>query len=292
MPPRWACVLIVVTWLAVNGWLFYHDLLPRLLPGQPPPYTVDLLEEVQDRRWMRPVGWTVYHNDNKALSAKTHVEHPARDTFELVAEYRPVSGLPHARMPPLLVSSLTSRYRVNAAGDLLGLSIHLEGRPDFPFLRGSPLLQGRLPSDLAVDITGRAEATRLTLEAHIAGYEKPIQFPAVEARRGGAVLLPLHPVNRLRGLRAGQSWAMTVFDPIKAVVGSFTGSDGTSLARCRVRDEPEPFSHGRRNEVTCLVIDYESDDFTGTTRVARDTGLILSQEAVLGKNNRWAMFRD
>src|SRR5262245_30756348 len=59
MPSRWACLTIVLCWLGLNGYLLYHDLLPRLLPGQPPPYTIDLVEEAQTRR--PATDWSVLH---------------------------------------------------------------------------------------------------------------------------------------------------------------------------------------------------------------------------------------
>src|SRR5262245_57442455 len=198
MPPRRACVLIVLCWLAVNGWLFYHDLLPRLLPDQPPPYSVDLLEEVQDRRWMRPVGWTV-HARNKdgrfvqAFSAKMRVDHPARDTFEMVAEYTPLKAEPHALLRGLLVEKMTSTYRVNAAAALPGVSFELKGQPE------SPIFKGWLPGDFVLDIRGDVEGEqfkpvgRLRLPA--AGLEQSQSLPGAVVRRGGGVLLPLHPVN-------------------------------------------------------------------------------------------------
>jgi hypothetical protein len=40
------------------------------------------------------------------------------------------------------------------------------------------------------------------------------------------------------------------------------------------------------------VVDYEGDDFKGETWVGRDTGLVLAQKALLGKNDHWAMYRD
>ena len=50
MPPRAVCLAILLFWLGVNGYLLYHDLLPRLAPGQAPPYTIDLVEEAQVQR--------------------------------------------------------------------------------------------------------------------------------------------------------------------------------------------------------------------------------------------------
>src|SRR5438046_10242208 len=85
VPPRWLCVLIVASWLALTGWLFYDELLPRLLPGQPPPVTIDLVEEAQTRRVATL--WTVYQDDRAVCVARTRIEHPRRDLFEMLAEF-------------------------------------------------------------------------------------------------------------------------------------------------------------------------------------------------------------
>jgi hypothetical protein len=292
MPPRWACVLIVLCWLAVNGWLFYHELLPRLLPDQPPPYSVDLLEEVQDRRWMRPVGWTVEVRDKKAFSAKMHVDHPARDTFEMVAEYTPLKGEKPVSLRGLEVKKMTSAYRVNAAGDLLGVSFELQGQSELP------IFKRWLPGDFVLDIRGDVEGEqfkpvgRLRLPA--AGVEESQSLPGAVVRRGGGVLLPLHPVNRLRGLRPGQTWTVAVFDPVVDAMRNFGGESELRRLRCRVRDEEELFTHGRRTNVPCLVIDMEGEGLTGRTLVARDTGLVMAQEIASSKKDqdRTALYRD
>ncbi|MBX3438042.1 MAG: hypothetical protein KF861_11170, partial [Planctomycetaceae bacterium] len=69
MPPRWLSLLIVACWLVLNSWLFYRELLPRLLPGQPPPLTVDLVEEAQTRRISTV--WSVLQNGKDVCIART-----------------------------------------------------------------------------------------------------------------------------------------------------------------------------------------------------------------------------
>src|SRR5262245_14359571 len=192
MPPRWACLAIVGLWLLVNGWVFYHDMLPHLLPGQPPAFTIDVLEEVQDRRWMRPVNWTVYQNGEKAMSAKLRVDLTARDTYELTAEYQPYGGRGRVSLHPLiLVKKMTSTYRVNAAGDLLGVDFRLEGQPE-----PGALLRKAVPGDFTLAITGPVEGERFSPVARLSlasGQESELSLPGAPVRRGVAVVLPLHP---------------------------------------------------------------------------------------------------
>jgi len=85
MPPRWLAVLIVAAWICLTGWLLRRELLPRLMPGQPPPLTIDLAEEAQTKR--SSIAWTVMQNGKEVGVARTRIEHPRHDRFELIAEF-------------------------------------------------------------------------------------------------------------------------------------------------------------------------------------------------------------
>jgi hypothetical protein len=299
MPPRWLCLLILVFWAGFNGWLFFDDLLPRLLPHQPPPYTIDLTEEAQLRR--PHIEWTVLCDGQKVFRAHTSVAHPGHDNvkqhdvFEMKSEFKPFHEKGKVSISGFEVRKMSSIYRVNAAGDLLGLSVHIE--PDVPEVFAALLKSlGAHPDDeVSLDIDGQVISGRLRSEGRLAlksgkGYQRPL--PEVPISRGSSVLLPLHPVNRLRGISPGQRWRMAVLDPLKDLSDSLLG--GTSrpqFLNARVRPELEDFSHGQRLGTSCMVIDYTGDDFTGSTWVARDRGLVLRQEVTI-EGRRWEMNRD
>lgn len=293
MPPRWACIAIVGFWLAVNGWLLYRDVVPRLLPDQPPPYSVDLLEEAKIRR--PEILWTVKQNGKHVLTARTSIRHPSRDTFEMAARYRPAAGRDAVSVPPFALRQMSSTYRVSTAGDLQGVSVRLEGA-----LELSPVLQkllgnrGQVDATLSIDAEAQGGEFVPAVQLAVPGVKTlKVDLPAVQARAGGAILLPLHPVNRLRGLSPGQTWTMTVFDPIHDALSALPGGvEKSRVVRCRVRDRAEPLEEGHRQGKQCLVIDYEGEDFTGETWVAVDTEQVVAQIAVLGKKNHWAMYRD
>lgn len=304
MPPRWVCLVILLFWLGFNGWLFFSDLLPRLLPHQPPPYTIDLTEEAKLRRPY--IDWIVLCDDQKVFRAQTEVKHlghedvTLHDVFEMTAKFKPFEpNKKPVAIHGFMVSQMSSAYRVNAAGDLLGLSVNIVGQPDVAEMV-VPILQllGLRPSrrtDLQLDIDGEVASSRLVSRARFAlpdGKSYQLSLPEVSVSRGGSVLLPLHPVNRIRGLRPGQSWTQRVLDPLGDSLRALQGSD-TDLRylRASIRPEPTTFSYGRRLDVPCLVIDYTGDDFTGSTWVALDRGLVLCQEAHI-EGRRWVMNRD
>src|SRR4051794_10050725 len=206
MPPRWICLVILLFWAGFNGYLFFHDLLPRLLPHQPPPYTIDLTEEAQLRGRRPYIEWTVYCDDEKVFRAQTSVAHPGynnasqHDVFEMKSQFKPLQVDGEMAISGFKVKEMTSVYRVNAAGDLLGLSVHVEAWPDAPekvaqivhLLGGHPA-----KTRLALDIQGEVVSGRLRPEVRVTStIARPIHlpFPEVPISRGGSVLLPLHPV--------------------------------------------------------------------------------------------------
>src|SRR5262245_34235036 len=137
MPPRPLSLAIVLFWLGTTGYLFWHDLWPQLEPGQPPPFTIDLVEEAQTRR--PQILWTVEQDGERVLRARTSVEHPEKGVFELVADLTPYQGREGALLPGLWVRRVKSRCRVTADGRLLGLSFLVDGKPELlAFLKGPP----------------------------------------------------------------------------------------------------------------------------------------------------------
>ncbi|MFO0876789.1 MAG: hypothetical protein U0840_05400 [Gemmataceae bacterium] len=285
MPSRVICFLIVVSWLGFNGWLFFHDLLPRLMPGQPPPYTIDLVEETRTRR--PHIDWVVTYRDRRAFRTRTHVDHPEHDVFELQAEFKPYD----AATPPIQgiqIERLNSSYRVNTSGDLLGLSVVIVGRPNL-----GDLLRN-LTQEFTVGIEGVVERNAMTPHLRLEMGPRTIErdLPTVQIPAGASVLLPLHPVNRITGLAPGQQWTLRLFDPLLASLSLLQGNE-TELrtVRASVRREPELFTWGKRREVPCHVIDYVGDDFRGSTWVGTERGQVLRQD-VLFDNQPLIMYRD
>lgn len=290
MPSRRACAVILVFWLGFNGYLLYHDLLPRLMPGQPPPFTIDLVEEARERQ--AHIDWNVLYDGKPAFRARTGVEKvkDQHDVFSLTSDFTP--SMDKAVKPPpihgILVHRMFSRYRVNAAGDLLGLEVTIAGRPQLADLFR---LVG---ADFDVRIHGEVTGGKLTphLVGKMLGQEREMDLPTVNVPAGVSVLLPLHPVNRIRGLRPGQSWTMRVFDPLEDSVGALRGLGGDlRYLRARVIDADRPLPHGRPSNVACYQILYDGDRIGGTTWVGKDRGQVLAQEVKLD-NQLWVMYRD
>jgi hypothetical protein len=290
MPPRWLCLLIVLFWLACNGWLFWRDLLPRVVPGQPPPYTIDVVEEAQTQRRERvqrsAIGWAVYRNDERVLEASLFVEHPDREVFELKADFKPPRGSPPVAVNGILLQRMISTYRVSSRGDLLGIHAHIIALPELPVLG--------IDTRLVITVAGDVEKGWLRPQRTIKGLGSragPFDLPEMAAPRGGSVLLPLHPVKRLRDLRPTQTWQVTLLDPLGHPLALQGFGGEAPLLQARVRAEEEEYTRNRYRAVPCLVIDAEGDGVKVSTWVRRSDGTVLRQDATLGKM-RWQLYRD
>jgi hypothetical protein len=287
MPPRWLCAIILLLWLFTTAKLLRDDLLPHLMPGTPPSFTIDLVEETDNQKMYTP--WTLYRNGKKHMLVRTRVEKPGRDLFELSAEYLPLERGTTAHINGMNIRRMFSAYRVNPEGELRGVRVEIQGQPELP-------LFGDLKIDLQISIEGQvAEGKMATLiKGKGLGFEKEYPLPPVDVPRGGGLLQPLHPVNRIRDLRPGQTWSVPVFDSVSDTLSSMSPQGVPAVPkvlRARVRPQAEPLDGGKRDSEECYVIDYTSDEVQASTWVSTRTGLVLLQEVLLDRT-RWAMYRD
>lgn len=288
MPPRWLCVLIAAAWLTLSGWLFYDDLLPGLLPGQPPPVTIDVVEEAQTKIRRLPVTWSVFRDGRKVCDAHARLTHPDRGEYVLSTELLlGVNGKPPLSLDAgtLEVLALANTYRVNPEGDLLGFECKLRAVPRVL----AEALEGRLSKTGSFDLTtaGEVASGRLQMTRTWAFDEKSLSggtFFEARVPRGASVVLALNPPRRVRGVAPGQTWQALGVDP-------FAWATEPVRVAARVRPEPETFSWGKRPDVSCLVIDYKGERFEAAVWVGEEDGVVVAQEATLGRT-KWALFRN
>src|SRR5947209_12741032 len=69
MPPRSVVAAILMFWLAADGWLFYREVWPYWRAGDPPPYTIDLTEELGNAS----VSWEILKKGEKIGYATSYV---------------------------------------------------------------------------------------------------------------------------------------------------------------------------------------------------------------------------
>jgi hypothetical protein len=279
MPPRMIVVAILALWLFAIGWMFQRDLWPQLRPGDPPPYTIDLVDEA--RQHALPIHWLIFHGDSKIGDVQTVVSYRSvDDTFDMQSK---VARIDLGRIGPLQISAtgLASTYRVTRAGALREMLIE-----------GILSLQGvGVAVDAKLNIDGKIDGNRFapvgTIE--LANHKENLQLEPVEVSARGSILNPLHPVNRITGLRPGQHWRLPLVDPLTDSVEAMVQKNPAlqvlaqrapraRILAAEVADESKPL-HWEQRDVPCLVIEYRQDDFLARTWVRQSDGLVLRQEA-------------
>jgi hypothetical protein len=289
MPSRWLSASILAFWLATTGWLVWHDLWPIWRSGEPPPYHIDLVEEVQKGDRLRTF-WDIQRlsKDQKTpvnvFRGSTWIEYrPDDDTFALHAKFqaRKDSKLEPFKLMNFAVETITSEYRVNRAGQLRALEAEVN------------VGTSSASRSLAVRIWGEVIGDKF--HAHIRGSIGSVDWlnsdpPPSPLSHNGSVLMPLHPVNRIQGLRLGQTWRQPLIDPFRDAIPGL--SKGVRYVNARVLPQPQILKLNQYVQVSCLVVEYESEgEKVGATWVEEDSERVQRQEAILEKNT-WIMKRD
>ena len=280
MPPRYLTLAIVAFWLATTGWLCYREVWPHFRSDEAPPFTIDLADEAQLK--IQRIRWVILRADKEGEKpigrARTWVDHrPADDTFELHSEIEQLrlgSGLITIKVP-----QMASMYRVNREGDLKEMSA-----------RAAASLAG---FEVKAQVNGEVHEQRFWPHCQIqtSGWgPHDLDLDPVVVSSHGTVLNPLHPVNRLVGLRSGQRWRMPLVDPMADALRAMAAKElpvskmGPRFLDAEVLPTLRHLSWNG-NEVPCRVIEYRSEDgFKASTWVRESDGLVLRQQAELGND--------
>jgi hypothetical protein len=290
MPRPWLRLAILAFWLCTSAWLAWVEAERRWLRSdEPPPYAIDLVDEAQRNQ---EIQWSLRHNGEDSYRAVSSVRyHADDDTFELRVEIKarsPEGGLPRADVP---FDRLVSVQHVTREGTLRRLTVEAvltAGLGSFTFegeVRGRQL-HGSFTYDIP------------SFQKSGGGDIEPVAVPS-----NGSVLTPLHPHNRIKNIRPGQSWKMPLVDPMDDVLPAVLKKLGFSLPRelleaeralvldAHVQSAEEEVLWNKRR-VTCSVIVYkEGGELRARTYLQKDTGLVLRQVAVRGDES-WEFERE
>jgi hypothetical protein len=287
MPSRWVCIAIVAFWLATSGWLLWHEVWPEFRPNQPPTFSIDLVDEVELEK-NPEVAWSVWvggrdappdeTDRNRSFHAFTSVHRESADLYTLQLrltaakneDQRPVA----ADIVP--VESMSSSWRVNAAGQLRGLDASVK------VVRRTVTVVASFHGEVRDGrLYGRYVLTTTP--------DVPLPFRGgdldpMPLTQEGTMIQPLHPAQRIRGLYPGQTWRVPSLD----LLGG-TRIDVHYL-EARVRPAPEGLLW-RGRERSCWVIEYAGEDEDVRTWVEQEGGLVLRQEALV-EGKLWVLRRD
>lgn len=297
MPPRVVAGIIVAFWLATTGYLVYREWWPWLNADTAPPFTVDLADEAAPQY----AQWSIWRGGEQIGSATTRMTLQKDDTFELYSTVDNLKIEVALPLPPVKVffnvAKLTTTQMVTREGRLKSVQSNMHTwvdvlgrRLDLKAEVSGVVRDGHLHARSAIDFGGRFEYTL-----------DPIPLES------GSMLNPLQPVARVK-VRPGQRWRITNVDPLaealnaslRQVVAKHLGGGagatlkvGTSAPKtllAQVLSETKELDH-KGAKVACHVIEYRSDDVTGTTWVQADNGKVLRQE-VSGPGEKMVLVRE
>jgi hypothetical protein len=269
MPPRSFVVLVILAWLGTTTWLLYREAWPYLQTGGPPPYAIDLTEELSTSE----VNWKIYQNQKDIGYGISRVERKPDRTYQLRTTLR------FTRFPILNLNKLETGYHITEEGALLGLSAQclLHIGPGDPTV---PNVDLRLEGTI---VDGQLEP-RMFLD------KQPLPIGAIKipiAERG-SILNPMQLLNRVPGLREGRTWQMTLFDPMKSLGHAFPEYKEVLAAAEGVR-VPELHAlvvsdtlQWANVPVRCYKIEYRKPgelDPVAATWVRQSDGLVLQQQS-------------
>jgi hypothetical protein len=271
MPPRWMTWAVIVFWLATTGWMVYRETMPRLKAGEPPPFTIDLTDEVG----ANTISWTVLFQGEKVGLGHSSVIRLRDRTFQLHSEFRFTDDKKAARnrlfSDVIGFNRMASMYRVNSQGELLALRSEIRVKDSIVKIVGK-VKDGFLVPRVTVGVLGL--------------LEKDMELPItqnVSLAHQGSIINPMHLINKISGLRDGQKWTIRILDA-KAMIkplGPLGGSGALSVPYLEAEVSSD-FLTWQDQEVPCFKIEYRQPGrrVTARTWVRRRDGTVLQQEAV------------
>jgi hypothetical protein len=191
MPPRWMTWAIIAFWAATTVWLVLREVAPRWRAGEPPPYTIDLTDEVGGQ----PIHWRVLWRGQKLGSAVSWVKRRPDRTFELHTK------LDCSKLILFDSIKLRSSYHVDSQGDLLGVRVEGEVVTALGSFKG--------------DLIGQVEEGYIApeLRGWLSGQEHVVRGERVKVPR--RLLNSMALLNKISGLSVGQTWSIPQLDPLQ-----------------------------------------------------------------------------
>lgn len=256
--PGWpARILIIAAWLVSSAWLVIRDVLPEYLVGEPPDW-----KRVVAATTEKPSRWLISVEDApgqlRVVGQAVSQSRPNADGSTVLESRVRLDAQGLLKRTPLAVAESTeftfaSSTHISPRGllDLARADVHVRELGDEPVLNVQ-----------AIPATGGKLEIRFSsrLSPLLNFRQTIVQDPRALVRGG------LEPLDRLPGLRVGQSWSMQVLQPLTARPETIR-SEVTAIERL--------FWNG--NPVEAFVVMNKSSTFSARTWVRRD-GLVLRQE--------------
>jgi hypothetical protein len=263
MPSRPFILGILLFWFGTMGWMFYREYLPRFGAGEPPPFHIDLADEVGGQ----VILWDVFQKEERIGSGQTKINRNQDRVFELR------NDILFSKMDkgPVQFKKMSSLYRITTKGDLLS----------FVSVMKFEIIQIQHEARFKGEVQDGMLTPKLTLigplldKGPLLGNFLPREFAAVKVPKTGSLLNVLHPQSKIPGLFEGKTWTVPTYDPLvanmsekMAIVGTGELAWDGGVFPCWRIDVAEPGTHAEPGKQP----DYR-------IWVRRSDDLVLQQEA-------------
>jgi hypothetical protein len=264
MPSRFVVLGIVLFWVASMSWLTVREVLPRFQSGDPPPFVIDLTDEVS----ASAINWAVLHKNKRVGSGFSTVSRAEDNAYNLKSEFKFDKFELFNTLP---IRKLSSRYQITPEGNLLEVEAKV-----YVGEIGIDLLN-LLPDSVEFKGKVREGFFHPQVVIHFGSKPKALDFlEPVRVSGHGSIMNPMHLLNRVAGLHAGQRWVIPLLDP----VGPVAPGAQVTIPKLEAEVHADTLTWAE-TEVPCFRIDYREPggDLKARTWVRRRDGLVLQQQA-------------
>ena len=267
MPSRLITTAILAFWLIMTGWLIQREVVPMMLAEASPTYQPDLTDEIGSPE----IAWRVLRDGKRIGSARSRILSHDDRTREFHVAYQ----FSQFTIGLIDVEKIDLTYRVSEEGKLLALATKFEANsPVAALLLGQP----RFTAELKGDIVDEELEPFLIFN----GKEKMPDVGKIRFVQKGHFINPMHVLNRVRDLREGQTWTITLPDFKSSANNQVVGDlikqvGGPSVLIARVTAGTLSWDQA---EVDCHKIEYHEPgkEVTVQTWVRKLDGLVLQQD--------------
>ena len=260
MPPRWLTWAIIAFWLGMTGWLAYQQYSLRLRAGEPPPFTIDLTDEVGANE----ISWNMLLDGKKQGQAYSSIKPRRSDsTFDLKSWFR-VNDVQLAKS----LFKVISRYRINQKGELIEFEVNIVVEQGL----NQEILTGGTISGKVTEGKSRPEAWMFLFGKKFKVDLSVLGLPS-EIKVSRNFLNPMHLLNKVGGLHEGHEWPIQLME--------IAGLTSVSLPVLIAKVRADTLSWNGQ-DVPCFLIEYREprkQKVHARTWVRQRDGLVLQQEA-------------
>lgn len=268
MPSRPIIIFILLSWIGATVWFVIQDVLPRSRSDEAPLYVVNQLDEIARRA---PTGWRTVRSV-KTKSTKTEFVYlnstrPAYreqdDTFAYSLQAIPRPDDDKRPSDWYLPVKIRSEYRCTREGRLQSFQVRIVHLVS---------LLGTYYKRYVTYVRCEAKDNQLFVSWEREWNQTRGEWEPLELTYPRRFLLPLHPLNQMTNLRAGQRWKVPTLDLQACTPATdFQAHSPIRWLQAEVLKRPQQ-TDWRGSPKSCQVVQYTGENLRMKIFVHLDPG--------------------